>query len=214
MRRVSGFVFGAALAVSLGARAQQQYGGPPMPPGAPNIYDPCAPAPPVTPVPPGAFNQTLASLADQPATHSGFVFDRNMMQFAQGMLEAQGMDAHRAAVALTGVAFDTYRYPQPAFYSPEGMQALINEYRAAGWKHMVNANETPANTAQPRKMVTDLWLHFSGADIDHLTVLTRSARVMNVVQVSGDLRPLDLLHLGGHFGIPKVDPNAVMVPAP
>jgi hypothetical protein len=30
--------------------------------------------------------------------------------------------------------------------------------------------------------------------------------------VTGDLRPLDLLHLSGKFGIPKVDPSAVMVP--
>jgi hypothetical protein len=37
---------------------------------------------------------------------------------------------------------------------------------------------------------------------------------MNLIQVAGDLRPLDLIHLGVHFGIPKVDPNAVMVPAP
>jgi hypothetical protein len=36
---------------------------------------------------------------------------------------------------------------------------------------------------------------------------------MNVIEVSGLLRPLDLVHLSGHFGIPKVDPNAVMVPA-
>ena len=201
------------LIASLGLGSAQQPYPEAMPPGAPNYYDPNVPMP-TTPVPPGVFNQTIATLADQPATHSGFVFDRNMLQFAQGMLEAQGMDDRRAALALTGVSFDTYRYQQPAFYSPEGMAALIGQYRAAGWKHMVNANQTPANTAQPRQMVTDMWLHFSGADIDHLTVLTRSARTMNVVQVSGDLRPLDLLHLGGHFGIPKVDPNAVMVPAP
>ena len=39
---------------------------------------------------------------------------------------------------------------------------------------------------------------------------------MSLVEVSGLLRPLDLIHLGGwHFGIPKVDPNAVMpFPAP
>jgi hypothetical protein len=36
---------------------------------------------------------------------------------------------------------------------------------------------------------------------------------MNLIQVSCLLRPLDLLHLSGHFGIPKVDPDAVMVPA-
>ena len=211
MRALSGFVTAFSLALTLGASAQQGYGPAGVPPGAPNYADSNGPS---TPVPPGVFNQTIASLADQPATHTGFSFDRNMLTFAQSVLEAQGLDAHRAAAALTGVEFDTYRYPQPAFYSPEAMTALIQQYRAAGWKHMVNADETPANTAQPHKMVTDMWLHFSGADVDHLTVLTRSARNMNVVQVSGDLRPLDLLHLGGHFGIPRVDPNAVMVPAP
>ena len=59
-----------------------------------------------------------------------------------------------------------------------------------------------------------MWLHFTGADIDHVTVLVRAAHDMSLVQVAGDLRPLDLIHLSGHFGIPKVDPNAVMVPAP
>ena len=49
-------------------------------------------------------------------------------------------------------------------------------------------------------------------DIDAVTVLMRGPHTMNVVQITGDLRPLDLLHLSGHFGIPKVDPGAVMVP--
>jgi hypothetical protein len=37
---------------------------------------------------------------------------------------------------------------------------------------------------------------------------------MSVIQVTCELRPLDLVHLSGHLGIPEVDPNAVMVPAP
>jgi hypothetical protein len=92
------------------------------------------------------------------------------------------------------------------------MSALLAGYKATGWKHLVNANQTAANTAQPEHPVTDLWLHFSGADIDAVTVLTRAPRNMTVVRITGDLRPLDLLHLAGKFGIPKVDPNAVMVP--
>ena len=55
----------------------------------------------------------------------------------------------------------------------------------------------------------DLFVHFTG-----ITVLTRSPRDMSVIQIACELRPLDLIHLSGHFGIPKVDPNAVMVPAP
>jgi hypothetical protein len=155
-----------------------------------------------------------ATLVDQPASHTGFVFDRSMMQVAQAVLESGGMSHERAAAALTGISVDNYRYAEPAFYTPEAMSALVASYRAAGWKHLVNANQSPAESAQPRGIITDLWLHNSGADINGLVVLTRSPRDMSVIQVACELRPLDLIHLSGHFGIPKVDPNAVMVPAP
>jgi hypothetical protein len=163
---------------------------------------------------PPAAQQAFNNLADQPATHTGVVFDRSMMQIAQSVLESGGLDPKRASAALSSISFDTYKYPQPAFYTPEAMASLIAAYRAAGWKHLVNGNQSPANSAQPKDTITDLWLHFSGADIDDITVLIRAPKTMNVIQVAGDLRPLDLIHLSGHFGIPRVDPNAVMVPAP
>ncbi len=189
-------VLAASMAAAGAGFGQQSVGGAPPPPGYPGPD----------------MGQQLAALSDQPASHTGFTFDRSMLQIAQNVLESSGMDAHRAAVALTGLSFDSYHYQQPAFYTPEAMAGVIASYRAAGWKHLVNANQTAANTAQPRSMVTDLWLHMSGTDIDAVTVLTRASRDMNVVRITGDLRPIDLLHLGGHFGIPKVDPGAVMVP--
>ena len=168
---------------------------------------------PDTRIPPG-ISESLSTLADQPATHTGVSFDRSMMQMAQGLLQQGGLDADRAAAALSSISFDTYRYKEPAFYTPETMAAIVEGFHRAGWKHLVNGNQTTANLAQPRTAVTDVWLHFTGADIDQVTVLVRATREMSLVQVAGDLRPLDLIHLSGHFGIPKVDPNAVMVPAP
>jgi hypothetical protein len=164
-------------------------------------------------MPPG-ISDRIGTLADQPATHTGVVLDRSMMQMAEGMLQQGGLDADRAAAALTSISFDLYRYKEPAFYTPETMASIIDSFHRAGWKHLVNGNQTPENEAQPRTAITDVWLHFTGADIDHVTVLVRGARDMNLIQVAGDLRPLDLIHLSGHFGIPRVDPNAVMVPAP
>jgi hypothetical protein len=166
----------------------------------------------VAPLP--AISDSLNDLADQPATHTGFTFDRSTMQMVQGMLEQGGLDPDRAAAALSSISFDTYRYKEPAFYTPETMASILDAYHRAGWKHLVNGNQTPANAAQPRTAITDVWLHFTGADIDHVTVLVRATRDMNLIQVAGDLRPLDLIHLSGHFGIPKMDPSAVMVPAP
>jgi hypothetical protein len=163
---------------------------------------------------PAGITQRLSELADQPATHTGFVLDRSELQLAQSMLQQGGVDAEHAAAALSSISFDSFRYREPAFYTPETMASILEVYHRAGWKHLVNGNQTPANMAQPRTAITDVWLHFTGADIDHVTVLVRGARDMNLIQVAGDLRPIDLLHLGGHFGIPKVDPSAVMVPAP
>ena len=115
---------------------------------------------------------------------------------------------------LNSITVENYRYHEPAFYIPENMHALVARFDAAGWKHLVDQHASPRDATTPQKPLTDLWLHFTGADIDNVLVLVRGGRQMSVIQVSGQLRPLDLVHLSGHFGIPKVDPNAVMVPAP
>jgi hypothetical protein len=36
---------------------------------------------------------------------------------------------------------------------------------------------------------------------------------LNFIAVSGSISPIDLLHLAGHFGIPKIE-GGVVVPAP
>ena len=80
----------------------------------------------------------------------------------------------------------------------------VEELEATFLKRMTAAHERMAE-------VRDLIERVADTDV---TVLVRSSRSMNLIQVSGTLRPLDLVHLSGHFGIPRVDPNAVMVPAP
>jgi hypothetical protein len=124
------------------------------------------------------------------------------------MLNGYG-DAGHIAAALNSISFDNYHFARPAFYDPEVMQSILARYHAAGWKHLVDANGKPGEG-----VATDLWLHFRGPEIDDVSVLVRGQREMNMIQVSCLLRPLDLVHLSGHFGIPKVDPNAVMVPDP
>ena len=186
VRGLAGAVIAAGLLMNLGTAGAQQ------PPSVP---------------------QALAALADQPATHTSFTFDRSMLASAQGLIDPNQASARRVAAALNSITVDTYRYPQQAFYAPETMGMIVSAYEAAGWKHLVNANASPATSAQPSKTITDMWLHFQGAEIDDVAVLMRAPRNMNLIQISCLLRPLDLVHLGGHFGIPKVDPDAVMVPA-
>ncbi len=164
-----------------------------------HAQDPADPADP-----PGAAD-AIAGLSSQRAAATTITFDREML------------DALLAGDRIAGfnsISFEHYQYPEPAFYIPEAMHALEQAYRAAGWKHLVDSSVGPRESAQPTKPIADIWFHGRGGEIDHVTVLVRARREMNVIHVSGLFRPMDLVHLSGHFGIPKVDPGAVMVPAP
>jgi hypothetical protein len=163
---------------------------------------------------PRGVAQVLNDLASQPATHLSVSFDRSMLDYAGSFIDNGNDQVKRSAAKLRSITVDTYHFQRPAFYTPEAMGTLAATYHAAGWKHLVDVHTTPAMSAQPPKPVTDLWLHFNGTEIDDVAVLIRGSRDMNLIQISCALRPLDLLHLSGHFGIPKVDPDAVMVSAP
>lgn len=174
------FALPAILCFALTAHSQQQ------PPGVP---------------------EALSGLVSQPATHTNFTFDRDMLDAFLGSTSLP-------PAALTGITFERFSYHAPAFYIPEAMHALIAAYNQAGWSHLVDGNVSPARSASPDKPITDLWMHHDGTNFDHVTVLIRGVRQMNLIEISGELRPLDLVHISGHFGIPRVDPGAVMVPAP
>lgn len=160
---------------------------------------------------PHGIHEALEHLSSQHATHSAVTFDRDMLAQADRYLNADGTPNH---AVLNSITFESFRFEEPAFYTPEGMHELVHRYEHAGWKHLVDRHASPGESASPEHPLTDLWFHFHGAEIDDVTVLIRAPRQMNLIEVSGTLRPLDLIHLGGHFGIPKVDPDAVMVPAP
>jgi hypothetical protein len=194
-----------AFALTLGAPVSglraRQYGPPPPPPGPMN-----AQVQPLSDQPRGV-QEILMTMASTPATRTGFTFDRDMLQAMDGVIGG-------GTAALNSVMIENYRYHEPAFYIPENMAALSATYNAAGWKHLVDPRPGPREGSAPSRPMTDLWLHFANTEIDHVTIIIRAPRQMSVIEVSGVLRPLDLVHLSGHFGIPKVDPGAVMEPAP
>ena len=158
---------------------------------------------------PAGVGEALQNLTSEHATHTSITFDRDMLQSANGFLG----DGSGAIAGLNSITVENYHFHEPAFYIPESMHALVAAYSAAGWKHLVDQNAGPKESAAPHKALTDLWLHFRNGEIDDVAVLVRGVKQMSVIEVSGMFRPLDLVHLSGHFGIPKVDPGAVMVPA-
>lgn len=132
-----------------------------------------------------------------------------MLAAADGYLNGGSPESHRIAAGLNSITFTNFHYHDFAGYDGQAFASLNAAYEAAGFHHMVNGNP---NSRAP--VLTDLWLRTVGAMVTDVVVLTRGDRNMNAITVNCNLRPLDLLHLSGHFGIPQVDASAVMVPAP
>jgi hypothetical protein len=161
----------------------------------------------------------VEQLGKSAAFHTDFTFDRTMLQLAGGLVDGGDEDTRRAIAKLNGITVHLYRYGAPGMYDAGQLEAIRQQYKMAGWKHLVNtgghaADSGPASMAPPLPTApgpyavgadghTDLYIKFQGTDVVGMVVLQSGPRNLNVIALSGDLSPLDLLHLRGHFGIPR-----------
>ena len=196
-----------ACALLTGAAAQDQTK--PQSPASQPPQDQVQPAPQATPenqsrepwVPDG-----IAALGKSAATRTEFTLDRSMLALAS-MLNKNNEDLRKVIAGVNAVSVHSFRFPGPVTADPAIMDSINRQYRDAGWQHLVSKHKNDAG------MTTDLWVHLDQATVRDVAVLLVGLHQLNFVSVSGSITPLDLLHLSGHFGIPKMD-GGVAVPLP
>jgi hypothetical protein len=154
-------------------------------------------------VPPGIEN-----LGRNASSRTEFSLDHSMLVFAS-KLDQDDDNLRRVIAGVDGVSVHSYRFRQPGMYDSQGLSSVRQQYHAAGWRHMVNArNNKDGNSGS-----TDLWIRYEKNTIRNIAVLFAGQNQLNFVAVSGSISPLDLFHLAGHFGIPRIE-GGVLVPVP
>ncbi len=161
------------------------------------------------PPPPQAdwIPQGIASLGQNASSRTEFTLDHSMLVMAS-KIDQDDEDLRRVIAGVDGVSVHRFHFRTPAMYDPEILTAIRQQYHAAGWKRMVGAHDKNGGPG-----ATDLWVHFENNAIRNIAVLFAGQDQINFVAVSGSISPIDLLHLAGHFGIPKIE-GGVIVPAP
>jgi hypothetical protein len=156
----------------------------------------------------GWVPQGMEALGRTAAFHTDFTFDRSMLQLASGIWEGPGDPGLADAISrLDGISVHSYHYAAPGMYDPRLLEAVRRQYSAMGWEHLVTAHSASTGGA------TDLWISFHHMRATGAVVLFQSPTNLNLIAFSGNLSPLDLLHLRGHFGIPRFAGDR-FVPAP
>jgi hypothetical protein len=167
-------------------------------------------AEPAAQQPPGWVPQGVEDLGRKAAFHTDFTFDKSMLRMASNFMDNTDDDTRRAINKLEAISVHSYHFSAPGLYDASALNRIRAEYAATGWKHMVNVPRKgdPFNAGQ-----TDLWISTSHMDVTGMVILLSDPKNLDLIALTGDLSPVDMLHLRGHFGIPKFDGDH-LVPAP
>jgi hypothetical protein len=151
----------------------------------------------------------IDALRQSASSKTEFTLDHSMLVFAS-KIDPDNEDLRRVIAGVSGVSVHSYRFPGAWTYDAQAVSSLKEEYRAAGWKHVVN-HEVVNHEKDAGSSATDVWVRLENNAISNVALLLTKSKEVDFVVVSGSISPLDLSHLGGHLGIPKIE-GGVMVP--
>ena len=193
-----------AVMASASVFGQQQ---PPAPP-------PVQPGPPPAavadsnPVPLEWTPPALTALMAQAVVKNSFTLDRNLIHAAAQIYTDSDAGINQAINKVDGVSVHTLRFGPNGVPDEAAVNAIREAYHLRGWKHMI----TTTNSGGPvHNDHTDVWMVLDGVNVRGAVILAETPRSVTLVTVAGNLSPVDILHLRGHFGIPKFDDNGLQV---
>lgn len=143
----------------------------------------------------------LAELSSQAVAKESFTLDRAMLAAAAGLMGDSDADVRQAVAKLDGVSVHMLRFPEPGMADPAEVAAIRAAYHLRGWKHVISSSSGVGGPVHDND--TDVWLVMDGANVRGGVVLVESPKSLTLVTVAGNLSPVDILHLRGHFGVPR-----------
>jgi hypothetical protein len=158
-----------------------------------------APPPPARSEPPQNWTpEAIVYLGQNASSRTEFNLDHSMVVLASKM-DQDDTDFRRVIAGVDGVSVHHFRFPGDGMYDPRILTDVRQQYRAAGWQHI---SASHARYGGPGG--TDVWVRLDHMMIRNVAVLVAGPNQVNFVSVSCVISPIDLAHLGGHFGIPPI----------
>jgi hypothetical protein len=143
----------------------------------------------------------LAQLSSEAAVKSSFTLDRNMLGVASALMPDSDAETRQAISKIDGVSVHSLRFGAAGIADEASVDSIRQAYHLRGWKHLVTTDTV--NKGPLQNGTTDVWLVLDGVNVRGAVVLAETSKSLTLVTVSGNLSPVDLMHIRGHFGIPS-----------
>ena len=144
----------------------------------------------------------LTELSLQATVKNSFTLDRTLLGVAAGMVPDSDEPTRHAINRLDGVSVHLLRFGASGIADEREVEAIRDSYHLRGWKHLVT---TSGHGGKLHSGTTDVWFVLDGVNVRGAVVLAETPKSLTLVTVAGNLSPIDVLHLRGHFGIPRLE---------
>jgi len=150
--------------------------------------------------------QSVDELRRTASSKTEFTLDHSMLVLAS-KIDSANDDLRRVIAGVNGISVHDFRYANPGAVDPQAIESIRDDYREAGWTQLLNKYQKERGPG-----VTDLWVRLENNAISNVAILVARSNEVDFLVVSGSISPIDLAHLGGHFGIPRIE-GGIEVPS-
>ena len=148
---------------------------------------------------PVALDKKLAARASDV---NEVTMNKTMLKFASQFLDSKDKDdaqAQRLIQNLNAIYVRSYEFSEPGQYSPDDLKTIRQQFLGPDWNPMVKVRSKKSEGD------TDVYVKMVGNEVQGMFVLDAEPKELDMVFISGSIRPEDLKELSGNFGVPNLN---------
>lgn len=148
---------------------------------------------------PVALDKKLAARASDV---NEVTMNKTMLKFASLFLHSDEKDdaeAQHLIQNLNAIYVRNYEFSQPGQYTSEDLKTIRQQFLGPNWNPMVRTHSKKGEGD------SDIYVKMVNNEVQGIFVLNAEPKELNMVYISGSIRPEDLEKLSGNFGIPNIN---------
>jgi Domain of unknown function (DUF4252) len=128
--------------------------------------------------------------------------NKTMLKFASQFLDSKDKgdaQAQRLIQNLNAIYVRSYEFSAPGQYTADDLKSIRQQFLGPDWNPMVKVRSKKGEGD------TDVYVKMVGNEVKGMFVLNAEAKELDMVYISGSIRPEDLKELSGNFGVPNLN---------
>jgi hypothetical protein len=148
---------------------------------------------------------SLDRLAAKASEVVDVTLDANLLQLASRFLsdkDADDAQVKKVIAGLKGIYVKSFEFEKAGEYQDSDVEPLRAQLHTPAWSRIVGVR------SQKSGENSEVYVKTENGKIDGLAILATEPKELTIVSIEGSIDPDQLKELGGHFGIPKVEPDS------